>query len=291
MLKTISHDLNMESDLSVKNYDSKLKIGLANDGDSDRFGVVDENGNFISANDVLLLAAYHLNKHKGYNNGNPIIRSAATSSQLDLLADKLGLKVIVTPTGFKYIGEEMIELEKQGIKPIICGEESGGLTIGGHIPEKDGFLATLLMAELMAYEKKPIGKILRHIKEDIIGTVVENSCTNYATPDKFAFIGEFKQIFDDVVRGNRNSVFGMKVDAEKMKSEFAQMCKFKKGGDGVKIFFENGSSVLVRLSGTEDKARVYKEVYSKSPEEAVQIKNAIEIGVGKIAEANGAQAL
>jgi len=275
---------------AVRNYDSKLKIGLANDGDSDRFGIVDEQGNFISANDVLLLAAYHLNKNKGYKEG-AILRSAATSSQLDLLANKLGLDVVVTPTGFKYIGEEMIKLEEEGHMPVLGGEESGGMTIGGHIPEKDGFIATLLMAELMAYEKQPLSEIRRHIKEDIIGTVVENSCTNYSTPDKQQFIGEFKKMYQDVVDGYEGELFGMKVDAQRMKEEFDNLCKFKKGGDGVRICFENGSSILVRLSGTEDKARVYKEIYSQSPQEAAQIKQAIEDGVGAIATYCGAKAL
>lgn len=136
-----------------------------------------------------------------------------------------------------------------------------------------------------------IGKLVSKLKQDIIGTVVENSCTNYATPDKQAFIGEFRKIYNDVINGDRDTVFGMKVDARKMEEEFKKLCKYKKGGDGVKIFFENGSSILVRLSGTEDKARVYKEIYSKSPNEAEQIKAAIEDGVRAIAGKNQATAL
>jgi len=275
---------------AVRNYDSALKIGLANDGDSDRFGIVDEQGEFIPANDVLLLAAYHLNKNKGYKTG-AILRSAATTSLLDLLAAKLGLEVIETPTGFKYIGEKMIELEEEGHMPVLGGEESGGMTIGGHIPEKDGFIATLLMAELMAMEKKPLSEIRRHIKEDIIGTVVENSCTNYAVPDKHKFYGEFKEMFNSAIAGETSEIFGLPIDANRMKEQFESISKFKKGGDGVKIFFQNGSSILVRLSGTEDKARVYKEIHSQSPEEAAMIKEAIENGVGVIASYCDAKAL
>lgn len=267
---------------AVKNYNSELKIGLANDGDSDRFGIVDEQGNFIPANDVLLLAAYHLNKNKGYKTG-AILRSAATTSLVDLLAKKIGLEVIETPTGFKYIGEKMIELENEGNMAVLGGEESGGLTIGGHIPEKDGFIATLLMAELMAMEKKPLSEIRRHIKEDIIGTIVENYCTNYAVANKHKFLSEFAKMHQQVLAGERDEIFGIPVDRARMIKQHSEISKFKKGGDGVKIIFKNGSSILVRLSGTEDKARVFKEIYSDSPEEAEALKQTIEAGVGAIA--------
>ena len=272
----------------VQKYPSKLKIGLANDGDSDRFGIVDEKGNYIPANDILLLMAYHLNKNKGYKKG-AILRSGATSSQLDLFAKKNGLDLIITPVGFKYIGEEMIKLENEGNMAVLGGEESGGLTIGGHIPEKDGFVATLAMAELMAHEKKPLSQILKEVKESL-GTEVKNSLTSYIVPDKHAFFGEFKKIYDDAISGKRKELFGMPLDAKRMKSEFETVAQFKKGGDGVKICFENGSSMLVRLSGTEDIAKVYKELYFKTPQEAKETMTAIENGVEAIAKKFNARA-
>ena len=280
----------------VKSYKSKsgLKIGLSNDGDSDRFGIVDEKGNFIPANDVLLLMVYHLNKHKGYKKGT-VLRSVATSSQVDLLAKQKGLNVIVTPVGFKYIGEKMIDLAEKSRKnpqltPILGGEESGGLTIGGHIPEKDGFVATLAIAELVAKEGKPVGQILKEIKASL-GKKVQNGCTNYSTPDKEQFIGEFRKMYNEALDGKRKEVFGMPIDVNKTKAEFATVSKFKKGGDGVKLYFQNGSSVLVRLSGTEEKARVYKEIYSATPKEAAATSAAIDAGVAKIAQYCNAKAL
>lgn len=264
----------------VKNYPSTLKIGLANDGDSDRFGIVDEQGNFIHANDVLLLMAYHLHKNKGYNKG-AIIRSCATSSQIDLFAKNHGLDVIVTPVGFKYIGEELINLENSGNMAILGGEESGGLTIGGHIPEKDGFIAVLGIAELMAKEGKPLSQLLREIKTDL-GKDVKNHIANYLTPNKEAFLDEFKKYYNDIRLGELKELFGMPIDIDRTISEFESINKFKKGGDGIKIYFDNGSSLLVRLSGTEDKARVFKEIYSETSQEAENTLNAINEGMQAI---------
>ena len=90
--------------------DSKLKIGLANDGDADRFGIIDENGKFVSTNDVLLLAAYHLIKNRGIE--GTILRSHATASQLDEIADLYDMPVSITPVGFKFIGEDILDSKK-----------------------------------------------------------------------------------------------------------------------------------------------------------------------------------
>ena len=135
---------------------AELKIGLANDGDADRFGIIDEKGNFVTPNDVILLVAHHLANNKGLS--GDIIRSQATSSQLDLFAKNNGLNVIQTPVGFKYIGEDIIDIRKEGKDILVAGEESGGLTINGHIPEKDGVIALLTILDLMATEKKPLSE-------------------------------------------------------------------------------------------------------------------------------------
>ena len=123
----------------------KAQLGLGVDGDADRFGVVDKDGTWLTPNQVLALALYHLKKNRHWTGA--VVRTVPTSHQVDAVANLLGVKVLETPVGFKYIGALM---ETEPI--IVGGEESGGLSVKGHVPEKDGILACLLMAELVATE-------------------------------------------------------------------------------------------------------------------------------------------
>ena len=125
----------------------KAQIGLGTDGDADRFGIVDKDGTWLTPNQILALALYHLKKNRGWTGA--VVRTVPTSHQVDAVAKLFGVKVYETPVGFKYIGALM---ESEPI--IVGGEESGGLSVKGHLPEKDGILACLLMAELVATEKK-----------------------------------------------------------------------------------------------------------------------------------------
>src|SRR6185503_461502 len=132
----------------------KAQIGLGLDGDADRFGIVDQDGTWLTPNQILALVLYHLKKNRGWTGA--VVRTVPTSHQVDAVAELLGVKVHETPVGFKYIGALM---ETDPI--IVGGEESGGLSVKGHVPEKDGILACLLMAELVATEKKSLGAILK----------------------------------------------------------------------------------------------------------------------------------
>jgi alpha-D-glucose phosphate-specific phosphoglucomutase len=136
----------------------KAHLGLGLDGDADRFGIVDKDGTWLTPNQILALAFYHLKKNRGWTGA--VVRTVPTSHQVDGVAAMLGVKVHETPVGFKYIGALM---ESEPI--IVGGEESGGLSVKGHVPEKDGILACLLMAELVASEKKSLGQILRQIEK------------------------------------------------------------------------------------------------------------------------------
>ena len=136
----------------------KAQLGLGLDGDADRFGVVDKDGTWLTPNQILPLALYHLKKNRGWTGA--VVRTVPTSHQVDAVADLLGVKVHETPVGFKYIGALM---ESEPI--IVGGEESGGLSVKGHVPEKDGVLACLLMAELVAYEGKSLGRILKDLEK------------------------------------------------------------------------------------------------------------------------------
>jgi alpha-D-glucose phosphate-specific phosphoglucomutase len=136
----------------------KAQIGLGLDGDADRFGIVDKDGTWLTPNQILALALYHLKKNRGWTGA--VVRTVPTSHQVDAVANLLGVKVHETPVGFKYIGALM---ESEPI--IVGGEESGGLSVKGHVPEKDGILACLLMAELVATEKKSLGRILKELEK------------------------------------------------------------------------------------------------------------------------------
>ncbi|MDA3792959.1 MAG: phosphoglucomutase/phosphomannomutase family protein [Elusimicrobia bacterium] len=211
-------------------------IGLATDGDGDRFGIVDSGGKFINPNQVLGLAFYHL-YNKGYRGVG--VRSVMTSSFMDAVAADCGTDVVETPVGFKYIGDVF---EKQDI--IVGGEESGGLTIGGHLPEKDGILACLLMAELRAKEGKPLSDILNRL---------------------YKKVGVF-------ITDRRN--FSLTLEkTDKLKKELKNSCPDKVGNyevreindiDGYKFIFKEKNSWLgLRFSGTEPVVRLYAESTSQ----------------------------
>ena len=160
--------LNMERDINFGGFmpDPKEKylptlkklckdngnIGLSNDGDGDRFGVFDENGIFISPNDIIAMLLRHLVKNKKFT--GCLAKTVGASSMLDLYAEMNGIKIIETPVGFKWLGSAM-----RNNDVIIAGEESGGLSIKGHIPEKDGILANLLIMEMIAYSGKKLCEI------------------------------------------------------------------------------------------------------------------------------------
>lgn len=141
------------SELSKAVKKNKSALGLACDSDGDRFGIIDAAGNWVSPNEILPLMLEHLvvnRKMKGR-----VARNIVTTHFLDAVAKKYGLEVRETPIGFKFIGELM----RSG-QYMIGGEESGGLTIAGHVAEKDGILACLLVVEVLAFMKKPLNKIL-----------------------------------------------------------------------------------------------------------------------------------
>lgn len=252
-----------------------LKVGLSNDGDADRFGILDEHGKFVNNNDVILLVLHNMIKNNGAKSG-AIIRSHSTSSQLDVLAKKNGLDVIKTPVGFKYIGEEILELKG---KAVIGAEESGGLTIKDHIPEKDGIIADLKILELMAKEKKPIGQILSEVKKDL-GVTVHNGRKDMKLQNKDGFVADFEKYFNG--EKGFDTFAGLKIDLNKTKEEAENIKKFKPNGDGVKLCFEDGSSLLLRKSGTEPIVRYYVETVGKDANEATaKYENFVKEGQAK----------
>ena len=256
----------------VKSSNNPLKIGLANDGDSDRFGVIDENGNFVSVTDVLTLCAYHLIKNKGMTSGT-IIKNDATSNKLDAMAKYFNdqgydIDIEQTPVGFKFLGGKMLELENSEKPAIIAGEESGGLTIRGHIPEKDGFLALSILLDLVATENKPLGEILSEINEKIDGDYHSN-CVNMKFKTEEAKENALKH-FEKYFEGDIRNIAGIDIDYEKTYEVDDHLREYKPGGDGLKFYLEDGSSVFVRKSGTEPVLRLYIDAISEESEELLE---------------------
>ncbi|MBQ9246279.1 hypothetical protein IJ182_08440 [bacterium] len=245
-----------------------LVVGFANDGDADRFGVIDEKGNFISTNDVLLLVAHHLADNKGVEGA--IVRSQSTSEQIDKIAEKHNLDVYETPVGFKYLGSDILKLREQGSDILIAGEESGGLTVNGHIPEKDGIIAISLIMDLMAEEEKPLSTILSDLKKDI-GTYYVSENISKKFPDdesKNKIMQKAEKLYDNAVNGDTDFYGTHEIDVERTVDCKKRMESYKQGGDGYKFFLTDGSNVLMRKSGTEPMVRCRIESTGKTLEEA-----------------------
>jgi alpha-D-glucose phosphate-specific phosphoglucomutase len=222
----------------------KAQIGLGLDGDADRFGVVDKDGTWLTPNQVLTLALYHLKKNRHWTGA--VVRTVPTSHQVDAVAKMFGVTVHETPVGFKYIGALM---ESEPI--IVGGEESGGLSVKGHVPEKDGILACLLMAELVATEKKSLGKILQDI-EKVTGEFHTDRINVAIPPDqKAALLAK--------LGSGLESIGPFKVE------------KFITT-DGYKFLLPKGEWVAFRASGTEPLIRCYIE--AKSPAQMKKLRRA-----------------
>ncbi len=222
-------------------------IGLANDGDADRFGVINENGEYVSPNEIIAILLMHLTKNKGYKGS--IVKTVGASLLLNKVAEKLGVEVIETAVGFKHVGEAM-----RKYNPIIGGEESGGLSIQGHIPEKDGLLANSLVLEAMAYENKSLVKLQK---------------------DLYDFVG--CRFYNDRVDKKLNNTEEIKPILEKARS-LSSVGKYNiiktDTKDGVKIYLDDNTSwILVRPSGTEPLLRIYFE--SDTPEKISELEKEI----------------
>ena len=222
-------------------------VGFANDGDSDRFGVVNENGEYVTPNEIIAILLMHLKTNKGYS--GCLVKTVGASLMLDIVAQKLGVEVVETPVGFKHVGAAM-----RKYNPIIAGEESGGLSIQGHIPEKDGILANLLVLEAMAYQGKSLVQLQRDL-EEFVGCSFHNTRVD----KRLENVDEIKPVLDKF--SSLEEIIGQKIARKDFK-------------DGVKLYLEDGTTwILVRPSGTEPLLRIYME--SDSLDKIEQIKSTL----------------
>lgn len=224
----------------------KLNLGLAADGDADRFGIIDEDGTFMTPNAVIAVLLWHLVKTRGYK--GLVARSVMTTHLIDRVAAHLGVEVVEKPVGFKYIGEVMVKENsaypsKKG-DFIIGGEESGGLTIRGHVPEKDGILACLLALEAVAVNRRPLKDTLAEIMS-AVGAVYS---------DRLNFHLELRQM--DSLR--------LRLAKSPPKEIGGLTVKKTVTLDGHKFIFDDNSWMGIRLSGTEPVVRLYIEADKES---------------------------
>jgi len=233
-------DDHLLSDLRKAMKSNNAHIGIATDGDADRFGIVDADGTFISPNYVLALLFEYLIESRGWKNG--VAKSVVTTNLVNALARHYGIQLYETPVGFKYIGELIKE-----DKIAIGGEESAGLSIRHHVAEKDGVLAGLLCCEmlatrLLARQPATLGEQLQQLFVKV-GSF-------YPLRENFRLTEDVKAKLTKKLREEPREFGGRKV-AEVVRT------------DGLKLVLEDGSWVCYRVSGTEPVVRVYSEARSE----------------------------
>ena len=210
----------------------RYRVGLALDGDADRIGAVDERGEFFSSHAIFTLLLKHLVERKGLSGG--VVKTVSSTRMIDLLAQKYDLPLYETPIGFKHICELMLEQQI-----LMGGEESGGLGISGHIPERDGVLMGLLLLETVAVTGKGLRQQLEEIMDEIGHFFYRRIDTHISGEAKEALLQRLRSEPPDTIASR--SVAATNVS------------------DGFKFVFDNGDWLLVRPSGTEPVLRLYSE--------------------------------
>lgn len=224
------------ADLIEKIKGLKNTVGFANDGDADRFGVINEDGEYVTPNEIIAILLKHLKENKKLS--GCLVKTVGASLMLDKVAEKTGVEVVETAVGFKHVGQAMRENDC-----LIGGEESGGLSIKGHIPEKDGLLANLLVLEAMAYWKKPLVELQKELRE-FVGCEFVNDRVDFKLSDRSGI----NVVIDKIAEIKSAGGFELKKTDRK---------------DGIKIYLGDNSWVLARPSGTEPLLRIYFESDSK----------------------------
>lgn len=207
-------------------------IGIATDGDADRLGIIDETGAYIPANEVLVLLYYYLLRYKGWK--GDAVRNIATTHLLDRVAEAFGQKCWEVPVGFKHISSGMDEHDA-----LIGGESSGGLTVRGHISGKDGLYAASLLVEMLSVTEKPLSVLVSEIY-DTFGEL---------------HMAEYDWGLTDKIR---NDLY-CRLFQQRLLPDFGKTVHHISYLDGCKVYFDDGSWIIARFSGTEPRIRCFAE--------------------------------
>jgi len=220
----------------------ELKVGLATDGDADRIGLYDEDGTFVDAHHITLLLINYLHKYKKL--GGKVVVAFSITDRVKKMCAAYGLPIEITKIGFKYISEKMV---KEDV--LLGGEESGGIAIKGHIPERDGIYDGLIIYEYMM----ETGKTLKELCQEI-----------------YAVVGEFFYLRSDQTLPEEQKLNIIKSAEE---GKFTSFGKYKvlsvETVDGIKYHLANDAWIMLRASGTEPLLRIYVE--GNNEQEALEI--------------------
>ena len=233
---------------------------IANDGDADRVGIIDERGRFINQQQVMALLMLYLIEKRGWK--GDVVRSLTSTSMADQLGERFGVKVHELQVGFKYISPKMTETNA-----ILGGEESGGFGFRGHIPERDGILSGIFFADMIVQYGRPLSAILQHL-EELVGPHSYSRHDIQLEREDYAL--RRKQIYAQLEKDPPKALGGEPVVRTR-------------SDDGFKYYLADGSWALLRLSGTEPLIRVYSE--ASSQERVDQLLAALEerLGVRQVA--------
>ena len=222
--------------------EGNFDAGFATDGDDDRLGAIDRTGAFIDSHKIFSILLQHLTEDLGLR--GEVVKTFSTTQMIDKLAKKHNLPLHVTPIGFKYICEFMLTRDI-----LIGGEESGGIGIKGHLPERDGILNSLLLAEVMAEKKMTLGELVEGLSREF-------GPHFYGRVDLEVELAKAQRLVIEVAQGKFKKIAGLKV------TKVEDL-------DGAKMRFGDSAWLLVRASGTENLLRLYSE--APSPEQVKAI--------------------
>jgi phosphomannomutase len=228
-----------------------LDVGIANDGDADRVGVIDDAGRYVNQLQVMALFAMYLLEQRGER--GDIVRSLTETTMVDALGKRFGVPVHEMPVGFKYIGTKMMETNA-----LLGGEESGGFAFRGHIPERDGILAGLLVTQMIVDYGKPLSAILAHLEELVGPHAYDRHDLRFP---REGYDRRKADIYERMRNDRPTEIAGRRVVGTR-------------DDDGFKFSLDDGSWVLMRMSGTEPLMRVYSE--AASPEDVRELLAAFE---------------
>ena len=221
--------------------EQSLACGLATDGDADRIGLVDEEGHFVDSHKILALLVKYLHEEKGLRGS--IVKTFSTTDMLDRMGEAYGLAVETTPIGFKYIGPRMIETDV-----LVGGEESGGMAVKGHIPERDGLFIGLTVVEMMVKRERTLSGLVRELMEDFGPHYQSRNDLHTTDATKRAFLA--------------------RLDAEGIDAVGGRPVTGTETLDGYK-FRLDGGWLMFRPSGTEPVLRIYSEARSQEAADAL----------------------
>jgi len=228
-------------ELTTRVVNGGYDLGIALDGDGDRLGIIDSNGRYISANEILVMLYYYLHEYRGWS--GPVVRNLATTHMLDRVAADLGETCYEVPVGFKWISSKIDEVDA-----VLGGESSGGLTVRGHIHGKDSTYAAALFVEMISAMGQSPSEIIEALERKYGRFVMAEGNYAFNPADK-------GRIQDMVFKDRLLPDFGREIDRVSYE-------------DGCKVYFRDGGFVICRFSGTEPLLRIFAESDSKARAQA-----------------------